>query len=227
MIAELPFASAEPDSFPPHIAATKDGLVFMAGKNDKVDAMDAGTRAVRYRLAGHGEGASAVTVSESAGLVATATGEKKPRVMLWRLAGGEKIAELEPPGRDRVDALAFSRDGAQLAISVGGSLHFYAVADKRLTRTLVIHPFGAVFAAAFTADGKQIISCQDHPILWDLATGKMVHHFGPFIDLCHSVDVSPDGRFAVTSSMGSDVRVWEIATGKFHRQLGINVHPPH
>ena len=52
-----------------------------------------------------------------------------------------------------------------------------------------------------------------------------MRHFGPFRELCHSVDLSPDGRFAVTTSMGSDLRIWEIATGTFYRRLGIDVHP--
>lgn len=94
------------------------------------------------------------------------------------------------------------------------------MADKRITQT--IGPISTSFAVAFTADNKGLIICGRHPILWDLATGKKLRHFGPFSDLCHSIDVSPDGRFAVTTSMGSDLRIWEIATGAFYRRLGSN-----
>ena len=31
---------------------------------------------------------------------------------------------------------------------------------------------------------------------------------------------------AVTTSMGSDIRIWEVATGTFHRRLGRDVKPP-
>ena len=55
---------------------------------------------------------------------------------------------------------------------------------------------------------------------------KRVHHFGPFQDLLHSTDVSPDGKYLVTGHMGSDGRIWEIATGKLFRRLGKNVYPP-
>ena len=129
-------------------------------------------------------------------------------------------------GDSRPSALAFSRDGTQLAIVLGGAVHVYSVADRSLTRRIVVHPFASAFDAAFTADGKGLISCQSHPILWALETGNLVRHFGGWSDLCHSIDVSPDGRFAVTGSMGSDVRVWEIATGAFHRRFGLDVQPP-
>lgn len=215
------------------IAGTTGGLLFIGGHTDIVDAIDVNTGAVRYRLPGHQIEASSIAVSETAGLVATGAAgrywgkpeeQQKARVYLWRLDTGEKIAEFEPAGDNRPHRLAFSRGGAQLAIFIENSIHIYSVADKRITQT--IGPISTRFAVAFTADGKGLIICGRHPVLWDLATGKKLRHFGPFSDLCHSIDVSPDGRFAVTTSMGSDLRIWEIATGTFYRRIGSNAQRP-
>lgn len=210
------------------IAGTTSGILFIGGHTDVVDAIDVNTGAVRYRLPGHQTEASSIAVSETAGLVATAASSdyakpetnQKPHIYLWRLDTGEKVAEFEPTGATRPGHLGFSRDGTQLAVYMGRSVHIYSVADRRVTQT--IGPTRAAFEAAFTADGKGLITCSRHPILWDLATGKKLRDFGPFSDLCHSVDVSPDGRFAVTTSMGSDLRIWEIATGTFYRRIGSN-----
>jgi WD40 repeat protein len=234
-IADAPFTVA-PDDFPPRIAATKSGVLLLAGAQDQVLAVDVSTMAVRYRLSGHGTHVQpkAVAVSEAADLIATtaklddsarARSNTLRRVYLWRLSTGEKVSEIAPERDENTYALAFSRDGSQLAALTGGTVDVYSVKDLRVNRSIAIHPFSG-FDVAFTADGKGLITCQSHPMLWDLATGDIVRHFGPFNDLCHSVDVSPDGKFVVSTSMASDVKIWDIATGAFHRRLGIDVKPP-
>lgn len=232
---EVPFAVAKDSFFPPRMAATANGLLLLAGDSDTVDAIDVATKTARYKLAGHGKKATAVAVSEVADLVATASAGAEAsgdsqgserKVFLWKLGTGEKIAEFIIDGRSDPDGLNFSRDGSQLAVISGGTVRIYSIADKRETQTIVVHPMFSVFDAAFTADGKGLITCQSHPALWDLATGKIIRHFGPFNDLCHSVEVSPDGKYALTTSMASDLKIWEIETGTFERRLGIDVKPP-
>jgi WD40 repeat protein len=217
------------------IGTTKNGLLVLAGDQDQVLVIDMVAKTVRHRLAGHGkDGPRAVAVSETADLVATAlesdsnnrvTPDKVRPVHLWRLSTGQKVSELRPRGRSDAQALAFSRDGTQLAVLLGGTAHVLAVKDGSELRKITVHPF-AGNDIAFTADGRGLITCQAHLMLWDLVTGSLVRHFGPFQDGCHSVDISPDGKFAVETTMASDVRIWEIATGTFHRRLGIDVKPP-
>ncbi len=229
MTAELPFKPANMTefSFGASLAGTSDGLVFVGGAHDEVLAIEAASNTVRYRLPGHGENASSIAVSETARLVATAA--KRPDNMsllqFWKLDTGEKTGEIAAIKQDSLK-LNFSRDGKLLAVVAGGDALIYSVTEKKLIQTIKVHPYYSAFDAAFTADGKGLVTCQAQPALWDIASGKLVRYFGPFRDLCHTVDVSPDGKFAVTGSMGSDVRVWEIATGVFHRRLGRDVHPP-
>ena len=229
------FDVAKGSFFPPRLASVSPGLLLLAGDSDTVDAIDITTKAARYKLAGHGKKATAVAVSEAADLIATASagedarGDAKGRphhVFLWKLSTGEKIAELIIDASSEPDGLNFSRDGAQLAVISGGTVRVFTTADQRLTQTIVVHPMFSVFDAAFTADGKQLMTCQSHPVLWDIASGKLVRHFGPFNDLCHAIDISPDGKHAVTTSMASDLKIWDIATGTFDRRLGIDVKPP-
>jgi WD40 repeat protein len=111
-------------------------------------------------------------------------------------------------------------------VAVRGQVYVYATADKKLIKKVLVYPTFGSFEVAFTADGQKLLIGQRHAQLWDIATGKRVHHFGPFSDLCHSLDVSPDGRYLVTGHIGSDGRIWDIATGTFHRRLGKNVRPP-
>jgi len=233
-VATLPTASIRKSPLPAVIAASGAGLVLVDGFDGAVEAFDAATQVVRYRLPGHGENVRSIAISEAGGIIATAgsrtpasaRGRARPVVHIWRLDTGEMAGEFFPEGASSITTLTFSRDGAQLAVGIGGRVHIHSVADWSVTRTLLVHPVFTVFDVAFTADGAGLITCRSHPMLWDIASGKKVRHFGPFSDLCHSVDVSPDGRFAVTTSMGSDLRVWEIGSGTFHRRMGNRTPPP-
>ncbi|MGZ5828748.1 MAG: WD40 repeat domain-containing protein, partial [Xanthobacteraceae bacterium] len=142
IIANFPVVS---DGFGGTIAATSSGVLFIGGYKEIVDAIDANTQAVRYRLPGHQMEASAIAVAETAGLVATAASSSyakpeaklNPRVYIWRLNSGEKLAEFEPAGDSRPGPLAFSRDGAQLAIVSSRRVYIYSVADNLITQTIM------------------------------------------------------------------------------------------
>jgi WD40 repeat protein len=207
----------------PHAAriAVGAGVLVVGSLADTVEVWDTRSWERRAVLAGHSGGVRSLAISPEAGIVATASSKPKPSVRLWRLATGEPLGEI---GLSQTpDVLVFSPDGRRLALSSSGTVHVWSVPDRTLERSIAVHPMFSVFDVAFTQDGGGLVTCRSHPQLWDLATGQMLRHFGPFTDLCHSVSVSPDGRHAVTTSMGSDVRVWEIATGAFYQRLGRNM----
>jgi WD40 repeat protein len=83
-----------------------------------------------------------------------------------------------------------------------------------------------MFGLVFTHNGKRLITARRHPELWDATTGEKLRHFGPFTDLTHSLTISPDGKYLLTTHMGSDLRLWEIETGTFFRRFGRNVTRP-
>jgi WD40 repeat protein len=145
---------------------------------------------------------------------------------LSKLETGEPLWQVEAEGDRSAYSMAFSRDGKRLAVAVHGQVYVYATADKKLIKRVVVYPTFGDFDIAFTADGQKLVStAKRHAQLWDIATGKRLRHFGSFSDVCHSVNVSPDGRYLVTSHTGSDGRIWEIETGMFYRRLGKNVRP--
>jgi WD40 repeat protein len=226
VIADIPFPGGPGGAYnAPRIVVTAKGLLFIAGRSADVVAYDTASNAVRYRLGGHSEReANPVAISDAVGLLATGTKlvRQTPLVRLWKLDSGEQSGEISDAGTRSPNAMAFSRDGKQLAVAYGGTVIVYDVANKRAVQQVITHPIYDTFALAFTADGKGLLTCRAYPVLWDIASGKAVRRFGPFTDLCHSVNVSPDGKYAVTTSLGSDVRIWDISTGVFFRRLGQN-----
>lgn len=228
-VAEVPYDHPDPEwDMPPFVQTTVGGLAVLGGYGGGLVVYDTATKAERYRLPGVANSYPVFAVSEQAGFLATTArgNERSVMVQLRKLETGDLIWEAEAEGEPSAYALAFSRDGQRLAAAVRGNAYIYATAENALINTLAVYPTFGSFEVAFTADGQRLLTGQRHAQLWDIATGKRLHHFGPFSDLCHSLDVSPDGKFLVTGHMGSDGRIWEIDSGTFFRRLGKNVYPP-
>ena len=169
------------------------------------------------RLGPHLKGVRGLAVSNEAGVIVTGDGYGALRT--FSLETGKMMASADVGG-EAIDYLAVSADGKQLAVVVGGTVTLVGLSDNRPPQKIVVHPVFSVFAIRFTKDGKGLITCRTHPELWNASSGEKIRNFGPYTDLCHSIDVSPDGKYAVTTNMGSDVRLWEIDSGVFFRRYG-------
>lgn len=76
---------------------------------------------------------------------------------------------------------------------------------------------GAMFAAAFSADGRHLLTSNWHEqgaraVLWDLSTGQQLHSFERGLN---DVGFSPDARYALAGSR--TFGLWDVASGKLLR----------
>jgi WD40 repeat protein len=78
---------------------------------------------------------------------------------------------------------------------------------------------------AFSADGKRLASASlswannpDRTVyvvdLWDVATGKNLHHLVRHHSQVNAVAFSPDGKRLASTSLDKTLRIWDVATGK-------------
>jgi WD40 repeat protein len=127
-----------------------------------------GRERLRVRSDGHGSNIRAVAVAPDHALVATA-GFGDPEIHLWDAATG--AARGIVPGAVRgVNALAFSPDGAMLAIAgEEGTAIFWDVARRRVVGA-VASPRGSLQAAAFSGDGRILLTGGRDGVVrhWDL-----------------------------------------------------------
>ena len=80
---------------------------------------------------------------------------------------------------------------------------------------------GAVMSAAYSPDGKTIVTASDDQTarIWDAATGQELRQLSGHTDAVYSAAYSPDGKTIVTASEDQTARIWDAATGQELRQL--------
>ncbi len=136
---------------------------------------------------------------------------------------GEVIRRLTGLSAD-VSALAWSPDGALLAVATGssgvtGEVRIYA--GDELRHTITAHR-DLIYDLAFSPDGKILATCgYDRLIrLWDTTTGKPIRDLKDHSDAVYAVAFSPDGRLLASGAADRAVKVWDVATGKRLYTLG-------
>ncbi|MFO0846525.1 MAG: nuclear transport factor 2 family protein, partial [Gemmataceae bacterium] len=175
--------------------------------------------------------ASGSMIFSNAVFAATGDWEKSTtgEVIVWDVASGRELRRF--PGG--ISAL-FSPDGKRLGFPSGRQAKVADVETGQELATITGHTL-PVFAAAFTPDGKKVITMaydagkvpgeawsSPEPIrvggelkVWDAASGKPA---GPPLAQpkhgVHTVKFHPDGKRLVGSSLDGSVLVWDLTTGK-------------
>src|SRR5262245_28751412 len=142
-------------------------------------------------------------------------------VVLVNVADGSVAARMESlPGR--ATAVAFSRDGARLAVACGGSgqpneVRLYATSTASApARTLTAAHADVIYDLAFSPDGKRLATAGYDRLVkvWELTSAAAP----PLVlkdhsDAVYGVAFSPDGKLLASAAADRAVKVWDLATG--------------
>jgi WD40 repeat protein len=227
--------------------ATVDGVAFLpdgrhvlsVGGDKMVRLWDAETAKELHHFEGHTEGLAAVAVSPDGHYALSGGGDLILR--LWRLPDllpteSAKAAEIRRhEWQDKEQGIPaniyrtlFSPDG-RLYLGCGdagpkGAIRLWDTATGNQVRELLTGKDVWFSGAAFTPDGKQILSwySKDNNLyMWDVATGKEIRQFeghtGPILDGNmgeRGGSISPDGKRILSGSEDKTLRLWDLATGK-------------
>lgn len=154
-------------------------------------------------------------------------------VRLWDLDARRELAPVSEEG-GVVTSVALSPDGRTLASGTsGGTIRVWDL-DDRTPRTLARNS-GWVLALAFSPDSRRLAASnvEDSVRVWDLAAGDGPRRLGGVAKWSGPLAFSPDGkvvaaagggpmnRFTTTRERGPAVMLWDLASGRKRRDLGL------
>ncbi|KIK53166.1 hypothetical protein GYMLUDRAFT_1026911 [Collybiopsis luxurians FD-317 M1] len=116
----------------------------------------------------------------------------------------------------RVNSVAFSPDGTQIAFGSGDfNIHIWDASTGEEVLKLVGHT-GPVLSVAFSPDGSRIASGSADKSLriWNALTGQEVCKLHGHTDNVRSVAFSPNGTLITSGLDDASVQVWNASTGQ-------------
>ena len=138
----------------------------------------------------------------------------------WQIRDGSLLRALKRDQIDGVKSVAFSPDGAVLAVGLlDGGVQLWQVSDRTLLYTWQAHA-DAVISLAFSPDGKLLAtgSADETAQVWQISDRTRVFEFSDYTFWVTSVAFSPDGSLFVTASWGKII-IWQVSNGTQVRVL--------
>ena len=201
------------------MALSADGKYLATSNLDKIVQIWSTTDGMLRQSIPQPSSGASIAFSPVTPLLATSAGRG---IELWNPETGVKTGMI--PSRQS-GPLAFSRDGSLLAVG-GNQAEVWDMAGQKTIASIKAAGIPTIFSIAISPDKTVLVAGQNAPEAWDIANGAPHPAFGNMTDLCHAVIVTKDGRFVVSAHMGSDIRVWNIASGALVRRFGQMVNQP-
>jgi hypothetical protein len=195
------------------VAFSADGKQLLSGgKDGTVRLWDFESGAELHRMEGHDD--LVVSVAFSPDGKRALSGSLDDEVFLWDLDRFETVAGFSFQAK-HINHVAFAPDGKQALVCAGRTVHLIDAASGKQVKRLEGHT-GPVVCAAFSADGRQLLSGGDDRTLrlWKRLSGECIQVFSGHEGYVKSVALSRDGRFALSGATDATVRLWDVATGK-------------
>lgn len=211
-----------------------DSRWLAVGRDDRTIVIDVETGGPVRELV-HDAHVTAVAFGKDSTRVAT--GGADGEVVVWNPQSGEVIHRLEDDP-DGVTKVQFGADGATLSTTTykGESSVWQLAAQPKPVRLVETsaarahHEYapdpgqgsgGHVLSRGYSPDGARFATgdVEGITILWDAATGAILHRLVGHPDGVQSITFSPDGRWLATGGRDDVAVLWEVETGQLLRRF--------
>lgn len=195
------------------VAVTPDARLAIGAIGRTVTVFDVATGQIRYRLDGHADEVTSLTVASNGYVVIS--GAADGSVGVWDLATGQHVLHLTGHTAGVKSVALTPDDRFILSASIDSTVKVWDLSIGQEVRSLRGHN-GPVSSVAVAADGWHAVSAsEDYTlIVWDLCTASAVHQLSGHTDIANSVAIAPDDTHAISASDDGTINVWNLRTGK-------------
>lgn len=200
--------------------------LLSASVDEKILAVDLGTKKVIRAMQDHTNRISSVAVSPNGKYVATGSLDKT--VKIWSGADYKPLANLDS-NNGQVYTLAFLPSGDQLAVAgEDGNLRIYRLSESRTGKLTGVNGTVArtlngnrtpIFAMGTGGNILAYGGADKTVNVYDMASGNRKHTLKECTDAVYAVAVSPDGSTVAAGSRDGKVRLWSVADGRLVAEL--------
>ena len=201
------------------IALSPDGTLLAAGDGYVYGTSflwNIATGKIIATLKDPGENARVASVAFSHDGTLLATADQNGSTYLWTVPAGKLVGALTDPGQSPLYVMAFSPDGATMAVGEQGSILLWNFAARTVTATLNEPSAQMTYSLAFSPDGTTLAASDSagHIFMWNVATGKLIATLkdpGGSKDVA-TIAFSPNGAtLAAADIYGHNTYLWNIA----------------
>jgi len=190
------------------VAYSPDGTkIVTGGEEQTVTVWDSANGEIELDTEGYHYAILSVAFSQNGDEILAGTTDKV--ILVWNLANGslKKVIEVNRTPR----AVAFSPDGLHAVLGhEDGTISEWGLLNESERRRWRVGPI-PINAVAYSPDGSRIVSSgglNQHPIIWDVATGERLQGLSGNSAPIYSIAFSPDNtRIAVGATDGT-ATVW-------------------
>jgi WD40 repeat protein len=200
-----------PTNFSPDVCFSPDGRQILSGF-DYIILWDITTGREIKNFSGDIAGAGNISFNKDGRQILSGGNPIK----IWDAVNGREIKTFSGYGE-----VVFSPDEKQILSVTGDTIKIWDAANGQEIKNLVGVNYAS--SAAFSPDGKQILSGGRPAQLWDAASGREIRNFPWNANWGLSfVSISPDGEQAIWGGW-STLELWDITTGREIRTFPVDV----
>jgi WD40 repeat protein/transcriptional regulator with XRE-family HTH domain len=152
-------------------------------------------------------------------------------LILWDVLSCQLVRRFEMNENEDVTGIAFSSDGkwAATGTAYNKRIILWEVSTGREIRRFSYQDyqyFFPIFDVVFGPGDRTILAPgPDGLYLWDVQTGERIRRFYGHTAYVWSVDISPDGKYVLSSSDNGEVFLWDFSTGELLYRLPAHTQP--